>query len=216
MSDYLNQIYESYKRQRTKLDDAALEAGARYDRTVLTLGGGAMALSLTFVEKIAPSPQAWTLALLILAWLALLVSVILQLLALASSQKAIHYQIQVLDVEYQYYLSSDDLENAAARKQESVTESRHVKNVRRFNEVSRWSLIVGIILLFLFSGFNIQTHKESTMTEDKKENTQKQGEVRNREHITGINESVRGTYIPPSSELPPPPPPKEKKGQSED
>lgn len=169
MTDYRNSLYESYKRQRTKLHDAALETGARYDRIVLTLGGGAMALSITFIEKIAPEPRVWTIALLILAWFTLLLSVIMQLLALATSQKAVHHQIDRLDAEYQFYFGSDNVEECV-RQRLPESESPYVTKLKFCNDVSMWSLVIGIIFLFLFSGSNLCAKKE--IHHDRQERTE--------------------------------------------
>ena len=136
------------------------------NRTILTLGGGALALSITFLEKIAPSPHPSTVIILVIAWLALLLSVVMQLLALASSQKAVQLQIERLDSEYGYYRAADNLEEAV-RTKPSEPENPHVKCVSTYNVISRWALIFGIILLFMFSGINVQPKGDKMSTEKK-------------------------------------------------
>jgi hypothetical protein len=59
--DYLDKLYQQYSSQREKLDAASIEAAGRYDKAVLTISTGALALSVTFIEKIASNPQHWTL-----------------------------------------------------------------------------------------------------------------------------------------------------------
>src|ERR1035438_4775715 len=51
-----------------RFDDLAFKTSERYDQWILTLSGGALAISLTFLEKIAPEPTKWTLFLLGFSW----------------------------------------------------------------------------------------------------------------------------------------------------
>ena len=154
MIDYRSELYATYSKEREKLNGASLETGGRYDRVVLTLGGGALALSLTFLEKIVPHPSSWTLWLIVPAWLFLIGSVALQLLALAASQDAIRIQIERLDAEYSFYFSSDNPSDAVA-KRTPEGENRFVKRATCLNICSRWILIIGMILLFAFSACNM-------------------------------------------------------------
>lgn len=156
MSDYRQRLYDSYAKERERLNSASLEAGGRYDRIVITLGGGALALSLTFIEKIAPSPCLGTIWILIVAWSSLLVCVVLQLLALASSQDAVRLQIERLDAEYGYYFASDNPEDAV-RNRMPEDMNRFTVRATRFNDWSRYALICGMLLLFAFSAVNMST-----------------------------------------------------------
>jgi len=79
---------------------ASLEAAGRYDRAFLAISTGTLAISLAFIDKIAKNPELWTLYILVPGWLLLLVSISIQLLALASSQNATNEQIRILDQQY--------------------------------------------------------------------------------------------------------------------
>jgi len=55
--------------ERKLLIDAKRDAARSFDQTMITLSGGALALSLTFVQQLATKPAQWR-AMLIAAWIA--------------------------------------------------------------------------------------------------------------------------------------------------
>lgn len=190
--EYRKQRYETYTRERDALRKDSLEVSGRYDQAILALGGGALALSITFLEKIAPHPAAWTFILLGVAWLCLIASVLLELYALASSQTVTNEQIAVADEEYrQYLLSLPEHPQAAPPlkmpETPAMIEDRR-KRTRSYNDWSRWLLSIGVSLLCAFSLFNLpSSHIGKDMAEP-------------------LHES-KGSYVAPSGALPPPPPP---------
>ncbi|WP_282002659.1 hypothetical protein [Geotalea uraniireducens] len=203
--DYSDKLYKEYSSQREKLDGASLEAAGRYDRAILAISTGALALSVTFIEKIVSTPQTWTLFLLVPGWILLLCTIILQLLALASSQNATSEQIRILDQQYQKYFSAEDA--AQAVKDGWIEpENPYVKRTNRLNIVSQITLIIGILLVLAFSSVNVCvntcTRKEAEMAD--KPSSPKPAST------TKIG-NIRGSYTPPTNKLPPPPPPKSSK-----
>jgi hypothetical protein len=52
--EYQKQRYDSYVKERETLNHSSLEISGRYDKSVLFLSGGALALSVTFIEKLPP------------------------------------------------------------------------------------------------------------------------------------------------------------------
>lgn len=60
--------YEVFLEERKSLLATAKEAAAEYAKAIMALSGGALALSITFMEKLAPTPAAGTLWILIAAW----------------------------------------------------------------------------------------------------------------------------------------------------
>src|ERR1051325_2843837 len=188
--DYRKQRYETYIQDRDALRNDSLEVSGRYDKAVLALAGGALALSVTFLEKIAPHPVPWTFILLALAWLCLIASVLLELYALSTSQTVTNEQIAIADEEYrEYLLSLPDHpaipEPLRVPKSPDVVE-RWRNKTRRFNDWSRWLLSIGIFLLCAFCFFNLPYVRDMA--------------------AKPINES-RGSYVAPANALPPPPPP---------
>lgn len=192
--EYRKQRYEVYSKARYTLDSASLEISSRYDRYLITLSGGALTLSLVFIEKIAPHPQVWTLSTLLISWLSLTVSIVLELIALASSQSALQLQIAILDFDYYEFLSRLDGASTEAipklQHPPASNENKYSRRTRSLNMCSLWALGIGILFLCIFSSVNIYYFDEGRpplMAEK-------------------INES-RGSYVPPSNILPPPPPP---------
>jgi hypothetical protein len=86
---------------RDGYDKAELEVSGRYDQWILTLSGGALAVSITFIEKIAPAPDVHTLHWLKWSWVLLVVSLLVVLVSLLTSQSAIREQRRELDKAFQ-------------------------------------------------------------------------------------------------------------------
>jgi hypothetical protein len=189
--EYRKQRYESYVKERENLNHSSLEISGRYDKSVLFLSGGALALSVTFIEKIAPSPVAWTFVLLAAAWLFLISCVVLELYALATSQTAINEQIRLLDAEYDEFLQAASDTTKAVGVQTgppAAAESKFTVRTRRLNVWSLRSLVFGLACLCFFSGVNLPFHhKEESMAEK--------------------TANSKGSYVPPGNVRPPPPPP---------
>ena len=199
--EYRKQRYESYTKERDALREDALQSGERYDKAILSLAGGALALSVTFLEKIAPHPFVWSYALLGVAWLCLIVAILLELYALAKTQTVTNMQMDLAGAEYLAYLrSSPEGQSVAPPASEPVKPQeeidRHKKRTRGLNTWSLRSLTAGIGLICLFSLVNLFSRNTNDLHMAKSEQTR----------VQEINES-KGTYISPSNVLPPPPPP---------
>ncbi len=187
--EYRKARYESYVKEREALRDSSLEISGRYDKSILFLSGGALALSLTFIEKITPVPAPWTFVLLGAAWLLLILSVVLELYALATSQTAINEQIAILDAEYDTFLENLTGDTTvSSHHTPPARENRYTARTRRLNVWSLRFMVLGLGFLCLFSGINLPFSQRSR---DMAEQTQKS----------------RGSYVPPGNVRPPPPPP---------
>jgi hypothetical protein len=89
---------KTYISTRQSYDEAELEVSGRYDKWILTLSGGALGLSITFIEKIAKNPTIDTLWWLKLSWGCLILSLLSALLSLVTSQSAIRENRKELDL----------------------------------------------------------------------------------------------------------------------
>lgn len=192
--EYRKQRYEAYSKEREGLRAAALEVSGRYDKWMLFLAGGALALSVTFIEKIAPHPPPWSFILLLGAWLLLILSLVLELHALGTSHTAIQAQVSFLDAEYRQFLDSIAKAPAGISRDPSAPaaaqENEFASRTRMLNRWALRSLIAGIVFLCVFSAINLPY--SHTMADSQKE--------------IAINAS-RGSFVPPHNILPPPPPP---------
>ena len=91
---------KGYLEERTLLIDAEREASRNFDRYILTLSAGALALSLAFVRELAPTPHSGSTILLAGVWLAFGLALIITLLSFLVSQTALRRQRDLLDRNY--------------------------------------------------------------------------------------------------------------------
>lgn len=192
--EYRKQRYDSYVKERDGLRDASLQISERYDKWMLVLSGGALALSLTFIEKIAPHPLPWSFVVLLVAWILLIISVVLELQALATSQRALTEQVSLLDREYQEFLSSlsnpKEVVSADSIGAPAAAENEFATKTRVLNAWSLRAFIAGVVFLCIFSAVNLPYRQERN---DMANAT--------RERLS------KGSFVPPGNVLPPPPPP---------
>jgi hypothetical protein len=83
-----------YRNWLVAADQKASEA---YDKAIMTLSGGALGLSLTFMKDIAQSPRSETIWRLELSWGCLAASLAFILLSMLSSQWALRKAIKQVD-----------------------------------------------------------------------------------------------------------------------
>jgi hypothetical protein len=98
MNDELFKAYELYLADRTRLATAKAEAAKSYDQTILTFSAGAVALSITFLEKLIQRPAVtW---LLYVAWSLFGIAILATLYSLLASQRACTDEICDLDKQF--------------------------------------------------------------------------------------------------------------------
>lgn len=85
---------QAYRNWLVESDRASSDA---YDKAVMTLSGGALAISLTFVKDVVKTPQPETVDLLAYAWSCLAVSIVAILISMLTSQWALRRAIQQVD-----------------------------------------------------------------------------------------------------------------------
>lgn len=78
---------ETYEKLKATLDVIEADAMKSFDQYLLGLSTGSLALSVTFVEKIAPKPMHWTFFLLGMSWLFLSSAMIGTLLSFLFTQE---------------------------------------------------------------------------------------------------------------------------------
>ena len=135
---------ETYLSTRKSYDEAELEVSGRYDKWILTLSGGALGLSITFIEKIAKSPTPDTLVWLKISWVCLVLSLLTGLLSLVTSQSAIRENRNELDLAH------------SERRAPRLIFSRCFTYVTNgLNWGSLFLFILGVAFLCVFSFTNI-------------------------------------------------------------
>lgn len=151
----------TYLAARTGYDQAELEISGRYDKWILTLSGGALAISITFIEKIANHPTAETLIWLKFSWASFVVALLISLYSLLSSQSAIRENRDELDSSYR-----------EGRSPMMEFRKLHTYLTNLCNWGSLFAFIIGVIFLCVFSFKNID--KSITIEGEKNEkNTEK-------------------------------------------
>ena len=82
--------YDGLKKQ---VAEGLRSSAAQFDKAILTLAAGALALSLSFVRELAPEPDATTICLLACSWTGFIASIVSTLLSFQVSMFAeMHYE----------------------------------------------------------------------------------------------------------------------------
>jgi hypothetical protein len=158
--------YKLYFDERKVYIDASRESARSFDNTMVTLSAGALALSITFVEKLAPHPTS--LLLLFGAWASFIVALIASLSSHLFAQSAIRNEIVLLDQEQIKGSPEDDKttekktsDSAAVTStpQQTSTPNGSINWPRRItfiiNILAITFFILGVILLTFFSLENV-------------------------------------------------------------
>ena len=82
---------------RDRLEQAYLDQAKAYDKAVMTLSAGTLAISLTFVKDVIDTPRPGTVIFLALAWTALALSIVAILISMLTSQWALRKTIAQVD-----------------------------------------------------------------------------------------------------------------------
>ena len=154
--EYAKTRYTEYIAARQNSLKESLEISDRFDKAILALSGGSLGLSLTFLEKFAPHPLSWTLAILFVAWAMLLLSILSGVVALFSVQAAIQGELKDIENDYRIFLAEFEagrLPGPPPAKQNSSKEK--TRDVRKHNLFSIAALGIGLVLLCLFSMVNL-------------------------------------------------------------
>lgn len=175
--------YQQYLDERRLLIESERAAGDNFDKVLLALSAGSIALSVTFVEKIGSAGVAKPL--LYGAWLVLASALVVNLRSFMALQESIMRVMQINDIMWES--GPCDISNP------------HQPQIRVLNRWSFRLFVVGILLLLMFAGVNYQVSnpdKGTTLMNDESKITgSSQGEVK---------KSAGGPSV---VKLPPPPPP---------
>ena len=132
----------TYLDERRMLVQAEWDSAKSFDKTIVTLSAGALALSLTFVREIAPQPGY--VALLFLAWGAFGISLLLILLSFLFGQYDMRRQREIVDEMYE--------------SQEDSSEARNGWCLATgvLNTVSLLAFLTGVVFLAVFAACNLK------------------------------------------------------------
>lgn len=89
--------WETYSQYRNQLVSSLQASYEHFDKAILTLAGGGLALSIAFIEKIAPLAQAKAKCVLVASWFFLCFAILCNLISFLLSQLALRCQIEYAD-----------------------------------------------------------------------------------------------------------------------
>jgi len=129
----------------TRADYIARErvASEQAEKVLIAGAAGVLALSVTFLEKIAPTPKSETLTLLAAGWLLLLVSLAASLITFVLRSQNYRSAREELDL------------TAGTAKPDFRKVDAMNKWLDRLLHVRLWTLVVGVVLLVVFAYANI-------------------------------------------------------------
>lgn len=192
--------YDVYLEERKLLIDAEREGARTFDKAILTLSAGALALSITFLEKVVPISKATTRWPLTASWIAFGVSIFLILFSFLTSQWACIKQREILDSEWL----------DVPKQQKQNQKNRWTTATTVLNITSIFAFAAGITFFCYFTTANLP--KESTMSEKSKDYgfTPPSAPVKNIEKgftpPKAPSKPIEEGYTPPRTPLAPPKP----------
>jgi hypothetical protein len=125
------------------------EVAAALEKALLSLSGGALVFSMTFVNTLAPSKLA--LPLLFLAWLAFATSMIAVLAALRSLQSGLR---KTFDEILNRLMEVERAETISERVRIPTKKIKY-RYVELLNRLAIAAFIAGVLLLGSFVGYNL-------------------------------------------------------------
>ena len=142
--------YEQYAQRRHALEQIRNDQAKSFDKGILSLSSGALALSLLFVEKIAslntkaasPTLVNWTKPFLVGAWVLFVLAMLSTLVSFVSSQAA-HLQ------------TIREWDKVCTTGESCPCENRGDLWTRRLNKLSIIFFIVGVTFLLVFATGNL-------------------------------------------------------------
>ena len=167
----IDKILATNSKEVDELIEFNRQAAQNFDKTILTLSTGALALSIAFIEKIAPTPQVkWLLA---FAWGAFILSAIITMVSFLVSQLAARMQKEDVDRGHTKELQELGVDVVQTYP---ASEIDHTNTVRSFNKAitaGNWAayafFIMGAISLTCFAYCNLPTKEKSMSGNEKKE-----------------------------------------------
>ena len=152
IDDTLRRIDEARRDLADMINDTVqkgAEVSAALDKTLVSLSGGALVLSMTFIDKLAPA-KLW-LPILFTSWVAFTISIICVVISLRSTQTALSNHgdyLNTLTAEFEKNLESGKIGTV-------TTSAMHHKTVAWLNWAAVAAFLAGIILLGIFVGHNL-------------------------------------------------------------
>lgn len=134
--------YDQFLAERNRYIDARQRSQQRFDQLVTTGAGGALILSITFLDNIAGRPELWTKPVLFASWTLLIVALGTSLVLHYFSQKAFDAYVDALD-------------EATRTQQPAPIKGTVAHWIQRLEVASSIALVLGVLLLAIFAFVNL-------------------------------------------------------------
>jgi len=136
-----------YRQHREFLLRGLYEQAKSFDKGILTLASGALALSLVFIQRIAPDPKPWTLYFLLQSWLCFAASIVSTLMSFLASQAAHRNRIREWDESYDAFPGKPN-----------IVERKIAGALTHWLNIASASLfLAGVVSLIVFAVGNVPT-----------------------------------------------------------
>ena len=142
----------AYQDERNKLIDGEQDYSKSYDKYVLTLSGGALALSMTFIHDIIGDDAVRVRALIVLAWIAFTLSVAATLFSINQSAPLYRTFRDILDRKAEH--AGDKFSWTEVRDEQN--KCRRLKLMDWLNYGGLVLFLSGVILLLSFITYNLR------------------------------------------------------------
>ena len=165
--------YQRYLDERRALIEDKKNSTNPFDRTILSMSGGALGLSLIFIKQVAVNPSFVSSLVLAVSWFGFAASVVTILISFLSSSHAIQQQIDLLGRQYN-----------GTEPDESNPTNQWTILTRHLNWVSLCCFLRGVGFFATFSFLNLPESKENTMEEERRVEVADEPSTRNDEKVT--------------------------------
>ncbi|MBU0617391.1 MAG: hypothetical protein KKI02_06725 [Planctomycetes bacterium] len=145
---------KEYLDERKLLLDAEQESSKSFDKAMLTLSAGALALSLTYMRGFARDPCCPTV--LYIAWMMFGACLLLTTWSFLLSQSALRRQREVLDCTH----------DGAGGSKTAPCKNKYASATNCLNWLSGIGFTIGVILLTIFAVVNGSAKEPSQMSKD--------------------------------------------------
>lgn len=152
---------QEYLERRKDLAEQYREAIGNYDKLVPWGAGGALFLSITFLEKIAPHPLASSRWLLLSAWGFLLVALGSSMWSHYTSSRIFSRRINLLDNRQRVGKGDDSDAWERERQRLEGRVRRWGRLTALLNPLAGWALVIGVAFLAGFAFANAPFTTES-------------------------------------------------------
>lgn len=133
---------QEYLQHRNYLIATSIDQMGQFDKLIVTLSGGALALSLTFIKDISPNPIPCSKWLIFGAWGFFTISLVSVLLSHLTSHKDMEFEIDKLDDNYK-------------NQEENYNPKNPFKKTTIFlNRLSTVTFLLGLFFLVTFASIN--------------------------------------------------------------